>query len=342
MQRADRDPRHHQFPVDAHRVGRLGIEPKHGVRGDDPVGADDLRDDRPRPRQRLGRHLKGRGAAQFVHSALAHQLAARDHADPVADLLHLTEQVAGEHDRVAVPAEFADEPAHVGDAGRVEPVGRLVQDQQFRILQQCRGQTEALLHAQRVRGELVAAPVGEADDRQHFLHARVRHRAVARERAQVVPAAEVGIEGGRLDEHADVDQCPRVARLGVEHPHGARGRADQTEQDAQRRGLAGAVGSEEAVDLAPAHGEVELVDGTVLAVPFGQSVCLDQVVAHRHSVLDRPPRCRQRGNDDRATQVCVPPRTPLTPARCPATCACVVIGGHRVLPCRPTQPLRRS
>ena len=41
--------------------------------------------------------------------------------------------------------------AHLAHAGRVEAVGRLVEDEQLRVLEQRRGDAEPLLHAQRVR-----------------------------------------------------------------------------------------------------------------------------------------------------------------------------------------------
>jgi hypothetical protein len=63
----------------------------------------------------------------------------------------------------------------------------------------------------------------------------------------------------------DADRAPH--RVGVaddvvaRHARRAGGRAQQRGEDPHRRGLAGPVGTEEPVDLALAHGEVEPVDG---------------------------------------------------------------------------------
>jgi hypothetical protein len=64
--------------------------------------------------------------------------------DPVADLLDLAEQVAGQqHGGTGVGAR-PDQPAHLGDAGRVEAVGRLVEDQQVGAPAQRHRQPDAL------------------------------------------------------------------------------------------------------------------------------------------------------------------------------------------------------
>ena len=54
-------------------------------------------------------------------------------ATPVAQLLHLGHQVAGEQHRDALAGQPAHQLPHVAHAGRVEPGGRLVQHQQPRV-----------------------------------------------------------------------------------------------------------------------------------------------------------------------------------------------------------------
>ena len=68
-------------------------------------------------------------------------------------------------------AESAQECADLDDAGRVEAVGRFVQDQQLRSLEQCGSDAEALLHAERVVLEAILAPVAEAGDVEHLVDA---------------------------------------------------------------------------------------------------------------------------------------------------------------------------
>src|SRR2546428_195257 len=54
---------------------------------------------------------------------LGHELSFTDDRDPIADLLNLVEQVAGEHDGPIAAAQAADQGAHFDNALRVEPVG---------------------------------------------------------------------------------------------------------------------------------------------------------------------------------------------------------------------------
>ena len=62
-------------------------------------------------------------------------------------------------------------------------------------------------------------------------------------------------------------RCPRVGRIRPEH-------------HPQRRGLAGAVGTEVAVDVAGLDGEVDAVDGHDLAVALDEPADLDGRRAH--------------------------------------------------------------
>jgi hypothetical protein len=64
---------------------------------------------------------------------------------------------------------------------------------------------------------------------------------------------------------------------------------DQAEQHPDRRGLAGAVRTEETVELTPIDGEIEAVDGGEVAVPLAQT--------------DRSDRCRHGSAAARACNV---------------------------------------
>ena len=157
-------------------------------------------------------------AAQLGHGALDQQPAAGDDADPVADLLHLAEQVAGQQHGLPAGGEVDESRAHVGHAGRVQPVGRLVEDQQVRVAEQRRGHAEALLHAERVRPEPVAAAIGRGRPAPAPRStAPVRHAAVAGQHAQVVPPGQVRVEARSLDQRADPGDRGRVARRPPEH-----------------------------------------------------------------------------------------------------------------------------
>jgi len=169
------------------------------------------------------------------------------------------------------PSESPDQHAHVGHPRRVEPVGRLVEDQQSRILQQRRRDTQPLLHAERVRRVPVLATIGEIDHREYFADPQRIRSAVAGQHLQIVRTGQIRVEAGRFDQRADAVE---VTGRPAEQPHAARRRPDQPQQHPQRRRLAGAVRAEETVDLARQHGQVHPVDGEMFAVPFRELVCV--------------------------------------------------------------------
>ena len=73
-----------------------------------------------------------------------------------------------------------------------------------------------------------------------------------------------GVEPGLIAEELGqvADPCPRhaIAEGGAEHPPGSRGRPGETEQELDRRRLAGSVRSEEADQLATTDAQVEPVE----------------------------------------------------------------------------------
>ena len=100
----------------------------------------------------------------------------------------------------------------------------------------------------------------QADELEDLLDPALGGRCAARrESAQVGPPRQVGIEGRRLDQRADVEEPAPVAP--PERPAEQLDRAavgvDEAREQAHRRRLAGAVRPEEAVDDAGRHGQVE-------------------------------------------------------------------------------------
>ena len=124
-----------------------------------------------RTRSGVGRvHDGGAGGrGQRGQLVLQHEPAAVEHADPRAQLLDLGQQVAGQEDRRPGAVQLEQQLADLGDALRVQAVGRLVEHQQLGTAQQRAGQPEPLPHAERVGLDRPPADPGEADLLEHLV-----------------------------------------------------------------------------------------------------------------------------------------------------------------------------
>ncbi len=160
-------------------------------------------------------------------------LAEVDDGREIAGLLDLVEQVRGEQHGPALADEVADQVAELEDAGRVEPVHRLVEDQQLGIRQQAARDAEALAHAERVGADLVVGAGAEADALERGVDAAVR-RAVAGGGVdvEVLAAGEVAVEARLLDDRADAGERRRRGRWR------RRGRARASSRRSARRARA--------------------------------------------------------------------------------------------------------
>ena len=235
-----------QSPVAVGGVHRQAGVVKRGVERGEVVCLDDG--------PRLGQQL-GAGALRLDPSA------ADDH-HPVGDGLDLGQQVGGEQHGAAAVGEVAQQAPHPAHAFRIEAVGGLVEDQDLGVAEQRVGEAEALAHAERV---LADTPPGrrvvEADEFQQRVGALRRHAhgvggdgerlaatapGVLRRRVEQDPDAPAGVGQVAVAPAEDLG----VAAVGLgeadEHPH--------------RRGLAGAVGAEEARDGARLAAEGDIRD----------------------------------------------------------------------------------
>ena len=174
--------------------------------------------------------------------------------------------------KTVVPAALSVEQqlADLADALRVEPVGRLVEHQQPRRRSSARGQAEPLPHAERVAprtGRSSTPPSPTCSSASSIRPRRVRARRpapMASNSARLARPGQVRVRRRPLDQRADLRQHLARPARGIgrpEHLHLARRGQHQAEQHPHRRGLARAVGAEEAVDVALADVEVEAVDG---------------------------------------------------------------------------------
>ena len=146
-------------------------------------------------------------------------------------------------------------------------------------------EVQAALHAAGVAADLAVGRVGEADALEQLGaadDALALGQAVERGlEAQVLAAREERVERGLLEGGAD-----RLAHVGAladdvvaGHARGARGGRQQRGEHQHGGGLAGAVGAQEAVDLAGLDAEVDPVHGADAALELAdEAVHLDAVL----------------------------------------------------------------
>ena len=177
----------------------------------------------------------------------------------------------GEHDRPSGPPHGLDRFANDERGLRVECRGGLVQEHDRRIVEQCPRDGELLLHALAERPGHVVPPLPEAEETQISLDAGGSLRGIeavqAAEEIEIGPRRELVVQPRRLGQ--DADPGPDVVGLG-DHVEavdrgGAFGRSDEGREEAHRRRLAGAVGTEQSEDLAATNLEVDPAHGP--AVP---------------------------------------------------------------------------
>ena len=154
------------------------------------------------PLQRLGR-VEGQ------------DLAVVDDADPVAALDLL--DVVGGHQHGDLP--LGAQPAEIGPdalAGLgVEPDRRLVEQQDLGIVDQRPGDLEPALHARGQRPHRLVGPVGQLDQRQHFLDALppqlARHAEHQPVQVEVLANRQPVVEARLLEDDAETAGGRRAA-----------------------------------------------------------------------------------------------------------------------------------
>ena len=106
--------------------------------------------------------------------------------------------------------ERAQEVAQPAHALRVEPVRRLVEDEQLGLAEQRRREAEPLAHAERVALDAASCRVLELDERSTSSTRESGTPDGAAEHPQVVAPGATRVEVGRLEHRADPQR--RLAR----------------------------------------------------------------------------------------------------------------------------------
>ncbi len=103
-----------------------------------------------------------------------------------------------------VPRRSANRRMNVRNSRGVEPVRRLVEDEQLGVAEQGTGEAEPLAHAKRVPPHHPVGRLRELDELQHLLDADRRDPCRKRGHTQVIAARASGVKIVRLEHRADL------------------------------------------------------------------------------------------------------------------------------------------
>src|SRR5436309_5969272 len=212
-------------------------------------------------------HIRPERALQVRGRALLDQMSLIDDADAVRERVSLLEVLGGEEDRDPFRVEPADLVPHAHAACRVEAGGRLVQEQDLRVVDERGREIEASPHPARVGLDAVPERGPDVDELRELaeplLRLRLGEAVEAALESEELDAGLGGVERCFLERDADAE--PHVDGLeGYVEPRDfgpSRGRKEEGAQHVHERRLAGSVRTQEAVDLACLHVEIHAVDG---------------------------------------------------------------------------------
>ena len=229
----------------------------------------------------LQRHVEPLAAElvlELVGAALGDDVAAVDHGDAVGEAVGLVQVLGGEQHRGAVGDPAFDRLPEGDAAARVEPGGRLVEEEDRRPRDEGRGEVEAAAHPARVGADQAVGGVAEVEALQQLGGAGARlalgQVVEAADHLQVLGPGEVFVDRRVLAGEADLG--PQLRRLAGDVEAGDAGAAavgrEQGGEDADRGRLAGAVGPEQAEHGAGGDPQVDPVERAHVAVGLAQSL----------------------------------------------------------------------
>ena len=200
------------------------------------------------------------------------ELAPLDDPDRRAEVGQLGEDVAGDQDRLAHLAQFVEQRLHLEPGPGIQARRGLVEDEHRGIMDERLGQAEPLLHPLGEPVDVIVSLVGQVEQVEHFaddlLAVRTGDLVGDGEEVEELPdfhaVVDAEIVGHEADDPPDRHRLggDRVAR---DAPLAER-RPQQGGQESDRGALAGAVGPDEAEDLALTDGEAQVVDGDEITV----------------------------------------------------------------------------
>ena len=223
---------------------------------------------------------------QLVGRALGDHPAVVDHDDPLGEPIGLVEVLRGEQHRGAVVFELLDEVPHRQPATRVEPGGRLVEEQHRRPGDQAHRDVEPPPHAAGVGLDDPVGGVDQVEPLEQLIAAPealgLRHVEQATDVLHVLATGEPLLDGRVLSGEADApaDTVGIAARIdAVDQGHAGVG-AQQRGEDPHDGGLARPVRTEQPVHRTVRDHQVDAVDGRRCAESLDEAARLYGVGGH--------------------------------------------------------------
>ena len=218
---------------------------------------------------------------QFAHAGVLDQAAAIDDADVAAETLGLLQIVRGENDGGALRVDLAQELPHRAAQFDVDAGGRLVEDQQLRLVHQRPRDHQPPLHAAGEVARRLVAFVPQPEPLQIALGALARDCA-----RQAVVTGLIADDVEHLLELREVELLRHHAEIAfgagkidvdvfVEHAHAAAALAHQRTDDADGGRFTGAVRPQQCEEVALGDVEIDPLQRLeAVAVDLGQAANL--------------------------------------------------------------------
>lgn len=266
-------------------VGRLAV--RHTSGGDHEV---DLGTGGRTPKVDVDRHPVPQGGCEFIRATDRHQTTMVEHSHTVGDSACLTEKVCGEDDGTTVfSGERSDQIGDVSGGGRIEPTGRLIEEQQLGVVDQSTGQRKPLALPGREADGCLVGIVGHGEPFELLVDASTSSCSIepadARCELEVLARSQAVVEPGVLREHSS-PSANRVAlgrRVEPEHLSGAAVWSKDAVEESNRGRLAGSIGAEQCQHLTSQHAEIEFVERNSVAERAREAAGPDRQVGHNSS-----------------------------------------------------------
>src|SRR3954452_1881207 len=194
-------------------------------------------------------HVRGTGLRQQLPRRLVGEQQALAHQQQPVAALGLVHHVAGDQHGGAVVGEAVEHRPQAAAQHRVEPDGRLVEDQHLAVAEQRHRQGCARALAAPEPSHLLVPAVAEVDALDAPVHLRGRGAEDAGEEPEVLHDGQFVVHAGRLGHVADAVAQTFVAGRQPEHLDRAAGDDLDADHRAHERRLAAAGGSQQARDL---------------------------------------------------------------------------------------------